>query len=462
MKTTIIAKNFIYSYKNFSYRTRPILLTSLTLIYLVNTFIHWEFLNILVNSICLLCIIICFPFVKSSARIVTSILLLFGSILLILAGADLKFWMSSIGKNINLVTLLIIVPIFGLPLYYGGYYKVLDALACRYMNSGHRIYWIPALLAHFFGALMNIGAIPVVYQLIIRGKLSSAFRTVPIAILRGFSSAIYWSPNMISVAVVTHYLNIPWKKFAQIGIIFTLLSLLAGWLVNVYFFNKKTSKPKQETKDIQVNSKKLTELIIFCSIFLGIIIIIAIKTTIPILNAVPLIALVYPVIWLSFLGKGNLIYNAYRDYTKNTLPKFTSEVVIFLGVGFFAAGILASGSNDKISLFLYEFIGLNSYLLCFFISSSVIILAILGITPMVTVMAYSASLNPDLIGLSPQLLSLVLVGGWATGILVSPFTGITLIMSGLTEKTPFETARENWPYAAIMVLLLSAVPILQK
>lgn len=442
---------------------KSVLIASMALVYLANVYIHIPYLDYVLSFICLLCILVCFPFIKGNPRTVSLLLFSIGSVMLFITGADLKLWLQSVSTNASLVTLVILVPIFGTPLNYGGYYNVLDALVNRYMSNRHRTYWVPAFLSHFFGALMNMGAIPVVYQLIIHGKLKQQFIHVPNAISRGFSSSIYWSPNMVSVAIVTHYFNVSWAEFARGGILFTLLSLLVGWLVHIISSKKDAAginPPDRE--DAPINGKKVAQLIAFCSFFLGVIIIVATKTTFPVLNVVPLMALLYPVLWLGLLGKGNAIIHAYRDYFKNTLPRFTSELIMFLAAGFIASALLSTGSGDKISLFLREYIGLNPYMICFFVSSSVIGLSILGISPMVTVMAYSASLKPDLIGLPPELLSLVLVGGWAVSVVASPFAGVTLIMSGLTYKSPFEIARSNWLFGVIMIFMLSALPIIKN
>ncbi|MBF7083656.1 hypothetical protein IT084_11790 [Desulfallas sp. Bu1-1] len=442
---------------------RSSLCAGLALTYLAKAYLQWPVLNTVLSIVCLFCILICFSAVRGVTRSVALILFLSGALLLVFAGADVKLWLIAVTQNANLITLLVLVPVFGMPLKYGGYYQVLDAMVDRYMNHRHRIYWVPALLGHFFGALMNMGAIPVVYKLIIHGKLPRVFQSVPGAILRGFSSSIYWSPNMVSVALVTYYLRVPWAEFARGGIILTLISLLVGWLIHLITDGKPqnhmdTNLPAREG----IDRKKLAELFVFCSLFLGTIIYIATETAIPVLDAVPLLALAYPVFWLGVLGKGCVILEAYEDYMRYTLPGFASEIVMFLGAGFVAAALSITSIGDKISLFLKDFIGLNPYLLCFFIVSSIVLFSVVGVTPMVTVMAYSASLNPALMGLSSHLLSLVLVGGWATSVLVSPFTGVTLIMSGLTQKSSFEIARSNWLFGGVMVLLLSAMPLLQK
>lgn len=463
MKATIEQKSKLSKYVVMPLN-KSILCISLAFIYLLNAFLQAPSLDIILSVICLLLVTVCFPTVKGNTRIVITLLFLIGAALLILTNANIELWLNAISKNTNFVVLLILVPIFGLPLNYGGYYTDLDIMVSKYMNTKHRIYWLPALLSHFFGSLMNMGAIPIVFQLIIHGKLPLSLLSVPSAILRGFISSIYWSPNMVSVALVTHYLNISWAEFVRVGIFFTLLSLLVGWLSHIYSLRKSDLQltPKILEANLEINKRKVTELVFFCAVFLGLIIFIAVKTTFPVLKAVPLLALMYPIFWLISIGKGNVIFGAYRDYLTNSLPRFTSEIVMFLGAGFVASALISTGNDEKISLLLLDFIGLNAYLLCFFILSSIVLLSLVGITPMVTVMAYSAALKPELIGITPQLLALVLVGGWAIGALVSPFTGVTLIMSGLTQKSSFEIARANWLYGFIMVLLFSTIPFLQR
>jgi len=461
LKTT-----FVYAKKEYSvpgillHKALPVFCMSIAIIYLAKAYLAWSWLGVILSIVCVLSVIISLPFVKGNTRVVALALFAAGVILFFSSEAEAGLWLSAVAKNANLVTLLVLVPIFGLPLEHGGYYKVLDALVDRFMNNNHRMFWVPALLGHFFGALMNMGALPIVYQLIMHGNRSSAFRAVPAAIVRGFCSSIYWSPNMVSVALVISYLALPWAIFARGGLIFTLLSLVVGWVIHIVFNRKNTPYSGKDKPKSTLNAKKLLELVIFCSLFLGVIVIIAVETTVPVFNVVPLLALVYPVLWLGLLGKGKVIYSAYRSYVTTALPGYASEIVMFLGAGFLASALLHSGSGEKISLLFGQLAGLSPCLLCFLLAFSIVLMSLVGIMPMVTVTAYCASLQPALLGLSTEQLSLVLVGGWATSVLASPFTGITLIMSGLMRKSSLSVARSNWLYAAVMLALISAVPLL--
>jgi len=282
----------------FSTTARSILCVGLTLVYLVGAFINIPYVNNVLSIVSLTCLVVCMPIIKNNARVVASTLFIVGAAILVYDGAGFETWRTGLIYNVNLIALLLLVPVFGMPLKYGGYYGVLDALVGRYMNNRNRIYWVPALLTHFFGALMNMGAMPVVYQLIVRGKLPRAFNSVPASILRGFSSSIYWSPNMISVGVVTYYLGISWAEFARYGIFLTVISLVIGWLVHIFANKKSSVQLSLSSRNDQIDIKKLAELIIFCTAFIGTIIYIATRTSIPVLDAVPLVALVYPVIWL--------------------------------------------------------------------------------------------------------------------------------------------------------------------
>ncbi len=447
--------------ENFHYiRARSMLCASVALVYLAGAFFDIPYVNDLLCVICLICLVVCLPFIKGNARVVASVLFLVGVVIMVFDGAGFAAWKEGLIINANLIALMLLVPVFGMPLKYGDYYGVLDALVGRYMNSRNRIYWVPALLTHFLGALMNMGALPVVYQLIVRGKLPKAFNSVPASILKGFSASIYWSPNMVSVGVVTYYLGISWAEFARYGIFLTVVSLVVGWLIHIFSDYKGNVLLDQSLREDGIDGKKIAELIFFCTTFIGMIIYIATRTSIPVLNAVPLLALVYPVFWLGMLGRVKIIPKSYQDYAENILPRFTSEIIIFMGAGFLAVALLSSDTGDKVSTFISGIGFPNEYFLCLGILASIVFLAVLGVTPMVTVMAYCASLNPAMLGLNPIELALVLVGGWATSVIISPFTGVTLIMTGLAQKPSFEVARANWPFTGLMVLLIAALPLL--
>ena len=61
-------------------RTRSIVFAGLAMVYLLNTALHNNYLNYTLSGISLLCLLVCLPYAKGNARILTLILLIAGAL----------------------------------------------------------------------------------------------------------------------------------------------------------------------------------------------------------------------------------------------------------------------------------------------------------------------------------------------------------------------------------------------
>lgn len=78
---------------------------------------------------------------------------------------------------------------------------------------------------------------------------------------------------------------------------------------------------------------------------------------------------------------------------------------------------------------------------------------------MVPVSALATSLDPLSAGMSPVNMALVLIMGWALGATVSPMSGTSLVVGGLTGRSPTAVGVANLPFsipvAASVVLYMA-------
>ncbi|MFZ5643334.1 MAG: hypothetical protein ACOY46_07070 [Bacillota bacterium] len=414
-----------------------------------------------VNFMTIIAVFASIPFLGRNSRLVSLLLFAAGAYLLHISGAGWVLWVEAMGKNTSLLMLLISVPLLGVPLRHGGYISTLDSLADKYMRGKRRMYLVPAIFSHVLGVFMNIGAVTLTYQITARGRVSEYPGILARSISRGFGSALFWSPNMVATALVLGYMKVPWESYVVLGIAFAAVSLVAGYAAELFVKGESLIMNARNVEGCVSSSKdKLIQLLIAGFVFLSFVIFIETRTDISVINIIPIIALVFPVLWLSLLGKVSSIKEGYRDYFKSRVNRYDGEVVLFVVAGFFSTALGLSGWAAKICSYLMHFSGQSMVSVAFTILLTVVITSIAGIHPMISVSAFATSLDTAAMGLNQVYLALVLIAGWSLGATVSPMSGTNLVVGSLTGKTPLEVAFGNITHAVMVtasIILFLAV-----
>ncbi|MFZ5646503.1 MAG: hypothetical protein ACOY30_02675 [Bacillota bacterium] len=419
----------------------------------MHVFFPAPLLREILNYIVFAAVVTSLPFTGRGAAAVCLGLFVTGFYFIYISGSGWSFCTEAIGRNVNLLALLITVPLLGLPLKTGGYVVVLDTLAVKYMGKSLRMYIVPALFSHILGVFMNIGAVPLTYEITARGKITSFPSILARSISRGFGAALMWSPNMIATAVVLGYLAVPWQNYVYLGILFAVVSLLIGIIMELFQKEKGLECAEAEAgcsrDDYPVDRIKLGQLLVTGVIFLSIVIFIETRTMLKVIDIVPVVAIVFPAVWLALLGRVNTVKEGYGDYFRNRAGRYDGEVVLFVAAGFFSAAFSVSGWSDKLIDYIMHFsTGMAS--LSATILAVILIAGVFGIHPMVPVSALASSLDQASIGISPVNMALVLIMGWALGATVSPMSGTSLVVGGLTGKSPAAVGMANLFYSMLV------------
>lgn len=433
-------------------RVKSLVFVVLLAVYIMNVWHPAQITGQLVNYLTVIVVSISIPFIGRGSRLVCLALFIAGAYLLYVSGAGVSYWVEAMGKNTSLLMLMISVPLMGLPLNYGGYIGTLDSLARKYMAKKYQMYWVPALFSYVLGVFMNLGAVTLTHQITARGRVARCPGMLARSISRGFGCALFWSPNMIATALVLGYLKVPWENYVYIGIVFSLVSLIAGYAAEIFARREDAGEPDAASRDTapEIEKNKIIQLAVAGAAFLSLVIYIEIGTDAQVISVIPVIALVFPVAWLILMGKRGAIGEGYGDYFRNRINRYDGEVVLFAVAGFFSTALAQSGWAARISGYLMHFSGRSMASVALTIMLAVILTSIIGIHPMVLVSAFATSLDAAAMGINPVNLALALIAGWSLGATVSPMSGTTLVVGSLTRKTPMEVAYGNLPHTVLV------------
>ncbi len=440
-------------------RLKGAVLTVLLAVFIIGFFFPAPVLNAALQYVTLAAVLASLPYTGLGSGVMCLLLFMAGGYLLAASGAGWPTIVEALGKNSGFLALLIAVPLLGVPLKSGGYIEVLDSLAEKYMRRRWQMYWVPALLSHVLGVFMNLGAVPLTHEITARGRMSNHPGLLARSLSRGFGAALLWSPNMIVTALVLGYMEVPWQSYAHLGLAFAALALLTGFVADLPGWgngNRYDYDDAGAGEGRRIDRVKLTQLMVAGIVFLAAVMLVETKTGRPVISVVPVLALIFPALWMVLLGRWNYVAEGYADYFKNRLNGYGSEVVLFVAAGFFSGALSHSGWSVKLCSYVMHFSSGSKSSAALVILASIVAAGLAGIHPMVLVSALAASLDPAALGFTPVQLSLVLISGWALGATVSPMSGTSLVVGSLTGKGPLAVGFANYLHCA---LVLAAVVV---
>jgi len=83
-----------------------------------------------------------------------------------------------------------------------------------------------------------------------------------------------------------------------------------------------------------------------------------------------------------------------------------------------------------------------------------IIFALLGIHPVIVLIGIGSSFHPDLFGVSPVYMAVLMLIAWTLATQLSPFSGSVLITASLINTSPWLLMRKNLPFIAVLLFVL--------
>lgn len=455
-------------------RIRSVITFCLAIGYLSNLCIKSDFLKDLNLILLIIVISLSLTVVTGSAKVIGYVSFALSITLLLVYHAPLSIWEQALQENLYLVVMFTLVPLLGIPLQYGGYFESLQGVFRRYIHTDSRFYLLVSMISAFIGVLVNMAVVPLVHQISLASDKSSNKKLLSVAIGRGFTTCTIWAPTTAAIALVIQLSGAEWPLFFPYGILFGLIAGLIGYTMMMLEGRRAVNRfapdvttattattaiTSEELKPIaEISLRKVIELSIFGVILIALIAIVALITGISTIIVVSIASLVFPVIWLSLIGRLPVLFREFRgDYFTERLPRLKNEIVLFVGAGLFATSIAFSHLGNYVPRLLNSIVGSNALSLAIVIIFGSLILSVLGVHPIITVTILGGTVKAAAYGVTPTYMALVLATSWAMGISISPSAANVIAIAGLTEQSPFKV---GVLWNGLYVLLVSSVLIM--
>jgi len=340
-------------------------------------------------------------------------------------------------------------------------------------QSPGRRYTTLTIGSHFFSVLLNFGTINLLGTMVRRtidtGQAGvddqvkeTRLERMSTALLRGFCSVPMWAPTSVATAVVLAGMpELAWIDLVPFGVTGAIIYMTVGWLIDRLSFPRRPTPPQSGDEQ----SVFLTFLPLLTLVFLipgasyGVSQLLSVRLISALLICIPFFGLGWILTQYLRAGASHAVLLTGRRFRRRMLPSFVdirSEIGIFVGSGFL--GVILIPQIDTVALAnAITANGLNEGVILVLSSWFIIVLAHLGLNPIVTVTIVAETL-PRLVGLDFYLPMIGLAGtaSWAIVVGISPISASTRILGRCIKKTPSEIGfKWNGRFTAVMFVGLS-------
>jgi hypothetical protein len=165
-------------------------------------------------------------------------------------------------------------------------------------------------------------------------------------------------------------------------------------------------------------------------------------------------------LWAAALKKTGAFFQASRSYTLNQLPLMAEQFALFLSAGFFVTALNYSGYNQVVNDYFVDFhhwVGQDVFLVLLpLITMS---FCFIGMHPITTMALLAESLDPVILGITPEQMAIALTGGSVLTFMIGPFSGTMSVLSSMVKENTFRMVSWN-PIQAFVYYLIVVLALL--
>lgn len=345
----------------------------------------------------------------------------------LLRGADWQYLRQAVAANQTVIAMLMGVSFLRLvgstPLDGADDRPVGKAALVRTLLGGHLI-----------GSVINMSTVAILGDRLSQsGRLSSLQALV---ILRGFSSAAFWSPFFAAMGIAL--ISAPGAQLATLVTV-GLPAAAAALAITIWQISRHPEVDQTIGYPMHLDS-------LWLPLLLAVLVMVAHQCwpAISVLTLVTLISVLFAPLWVT-LRQGRSGLRASLNHIHFGLPRLGGEVSLFLAAAVMAAGVAALLASFNVEL-RFERFGANQ---AFVVLIIMIGLAMIGMHPVTTVALAGSLLMPAID--DPSLLGLVFLMSWSLGVALSPFSGIQLALQSRYGVSARVLLRLNRLYAPLVL-----------
>jgi hypothetical protein len=384
----------------------------------------------------------------------TLVFLLSGSAMLFYFKESLFIWATAMGTLTNVISILVMMQIFSIPIKIGEYNTAIRYWLNRSFKSESGLFLFTTAATHVFTSFLMFGAIPVMVALMeqtLRGRVRDYERFMATATSRGYALASLWAPGAINLFLVMQATGVSWSSIFVPGIILSLIGVFVSYFLETKCFSSFRQDPPeplcQVASEKQVHSKAFHVILVV----LGLVFFtfafdkMHIGTS---SNRIILAGFIVAFLWMSLFIGQPVLKTAIKDYWQKGVIKAGDLAPFFVAMGIFSTALEQSGILGMIQIQLQGFTNFAGAFSIVIIPLFVIGAAVIGIHPFITIVMFGKILTLLDLPVSSTTIALCLALGGSISYMVSPFAGVIMTIAKFVGVKASDVAITwNWVYS---------------
>ncbi|WP_237563692.1 hypothetical protein [Halalkalibacter okhensis] len=383
-----------------------------------------------------------------------------GTICLLIEDRGFTTALLGFGENVNLLTLFLLIPLIGTFMSTAGYLSALkEKVQARQKKAGQHPYRLSFILTATMSILLNFGSMAIVKRIANESFSSYKDQALTLTIMRGFATSMLWSPYFVNVGLVLVLFDVSWFDIGGYGLILACIYIV----ICIVMFKKISFQDDpiliQDEPTYLENSKgtSIKGFVVFCSVLIILSFLLDLLLPVQMLTVVSMLAVVLPICFAILTNIFKPFVQDVSDQVQSAFIKLKNELAVFISAGFLGMAMSFTDMGSFLSTMLFFASFGSVFLISLFLVILATLLAQIGIHPVIIVIGIGSALSPDLFGVSPEYLALVLLVAWTVSTQLSPFSGQVLMTAKLIDKPTSVIVKQNLLFVCLIGLTLTAV-----
>jgi hypothetical protein len=460
--------------QRFFFYTKSSIFTLAVVLFLVFQLIPFKGLDFALSVVSILAIALSLLSCKLFTQLMSILFLSLGTWMVWNKGFSFVSYVQLYGDMLYLLALFVIVPLLSIPIQVGEYRRVFEQLFQKKVKSISQFYRIITGLSYFLGSFLNLAAIPIVHSSVKSAvdaqQIEEPKRFLASSIIQGYSLPNMWTPLSGVVGAVLYATDVSWVYIFPTLFLISLVTLIFNWTLFSIIDHRHSGRVKQEiaaTADhvlpdahplfFRKMLQTLLAIILLLLLIVGIDAVFSLGLTV----SVTLITIPFAWFWCLTLKKSRAFIPMVKQHFINKVGEMSESFAIFLSAGFFVQALQYSGNDRFVNELFVQFnelVGVHFFLIL--IPYITLLLAYIGMHPIVVVTLLAQSLKPDILGIAPEQLAIAFLGGAVMTFYMGPFSGTLGLMSSIIDVAPLRISRWSLVHVIGFSFILTAAFLL--
>lgn len=390
-------------------------------------------------------------------KMVTLTFISLGLFTLIKFRLPLIVWMESFNSMTNVIAILVVMQLFTIPIEVGKYNLAIRYQLNRSLKGEGELFLFTTFATHIFTSFLMFGAIPVMITLMedtLKRQVSNYERFMSTATSRGYALASLWAPGAVNLFLVVQVTGVSWAKIFFPGLFLGLLGIMLS-----YFFESRRNFSAVHQIGLNLSEEGISiqeEKQIRKKVWHIVAVVVALSTLTMLLaqlklgsssSTVILAGALVALFWILLFRQEEELKATLHKYWDYGIFKAADIAPFFIAIGIFSNALQRSGLNNLIESSLRGYAHNLGFFAIVLIPLTMIILAVLGIHPFVSIVMLGQILTSLHLPLPSETVALCLALGGSISYMVSPFAGVIMAIAKLVNAKAEDVAlRWNWSF----------------